>query len=45
MIYNQMLAEAGIEVIKNERLDLQRGAVVEEGKILSVTMRESETEL
>ncbi len=37
-IYNQMLAEAGIEVIKNERLDLQRGAVVEEGKILSVTM-------
>ena len=38
MIYNQMLEEENITVLKNERLDLAGGTAVKERKIVSIRM-------
>jgi hypothetical protein len=38
MIYQQMLDEENVQVIKKERLDLENGALVKDGEILSIKM-------
>lgn len=42
-VFRKMLAEAGIEVITGERLDLKHGVTVENGAIRSVTFESGKT--
>ncbi len=43
LIYEQMLAETDVVVVKNERLDLQDGVSVQDGRIQSITMESGKT--
>ena len=43
LIYEQMLAETDVVVVKNERLDLQNGVNVQNGRIEAITMESGKT--
>ena len=43
LIYDQMLAETSVQVVMNQRLDLNDGVVVENNRILSIRMEDGTT--